>query len=318
MESMTPDPQQERCRDYARKRIEVLLPVFARAAIGDFSEDVRIPEDDDEFSDLYMGVQIMLGVIREELAELERLNRTKSEFVSLASHQLRDPLTAIRWASESLLASKTPERQNPYVEEIHRTSLRLIRLVNELLSVSRLELGLFGGGAGRSHPREAAEAALADLLAQIQAKRLHVLQRYDPNLPELALDAALLRVVVQNLLANAVKYTPDGGRVELEMGVQGGELFIRVSDTGIGIPPREQPQVFEKFFRGERARRFDPDGAGLGLTMAKSIVEHSGGRIWFASERNRGTIFSVSLPVGPGAPAGAPAATAPGTHTAAS
>ncbi len=244
-----------------------------------------------------------IGIERDITKEKE-IDRAKTEIVSLASHQLRTPLTAINWYVEMLRggdAGVLNEKQNEYASEIYTASQRMVKLVNDLLNASRIELGTFIVSPETINMPELMHAVVDDLQPQINAKKIQFTKSFASNLPTITADPKLMQMVLQNLLSNAVKYTPEGGSVTLSIALneQAHMIVISIADTGYGIPKNQQDKIFTRLFRADNARKQDPDGSGLGLYIIKTIVEKSHGTIEFTSEENKGTTFMVSLPASP-------------------
>lgn len=229
------------------------------------------------------------------------IDKAKTEFVSLASHQLRTPLSAINWYAEMLLAGDAGainDEQKKYVEEIYQGNRRMVELVNALLNVSRLDLGTFVVEPEPTEITGIATSVLSELQPQIVQKQLILTTTFAKNLPIMQLDPKLMRIVFQNLLSNAVKYTPKGGSITLKIAKEKTDkLSICVTDTGYGIPKEQQAKIFTKLFRADNVRERETDGTGLGLYMVKAIIQQSGGKVWFESEENKGTTFFVRLPL---------------------
>jgi two-component system cell cycle sensor histidine kinase PleC len=238
--------------------------------------------------------------IAQDITQRKDVDRAKTEFVSLASHQLRTPLSAIRWYSEMLLskyAGILNDKQRQYVEEIYHGNLRMVDLVNALLNTSRIDLGTFAIEPEKTNPVEIANSVLKELAPQIIAKRQAVRMYFDAAPPMYIADAKLLRIIFQNFLSNSVKYTQEEGQIEVEISAKAPDLYIRVTDNGYGIPKSQHNKIFEKLFRADNVRQKDTEGTGLGMYIVKAIVEVSGGKIWFDSEENKGTTFNVLLPL---------------------
>lgn len=238
-------------------------------------------------------------VIRDITHEKE-IDKTKTEFVSLASHQLRTPLTAINWYVEMLLAGDAgvlSEEQRSFMEEISNGNQRMVALVNALLNVSRIDLGTFAIDPSPTNLVEISDNIIEELSPLINTKKTHIIKKYEKYVPLINADPQLTRIVFQNLLSNAVKYTPNEGTVEIDIAKVESEIHIRVKDTGYGIPKKQQSKIFTKLFRADNVVERETDGTGLGLYIVKSIVEQSGGKIWFESKEDDGTIFYVIFPL---------------------
>ena len=246
------------------------------------------------------GDEIFFVGIERDITKEKEIDRAKTEFVSLASHQLRTPLTSIGWYAEMLLsgdAGKLTKDQNQFVNEIYEGNQRMIGLVNSLLNVSRIDLGTFVIEPEPTNIVEIADSVLEELKPQILKKQMNIKKRYDKGIPIIKADPKLIRIIFQNLLSNAVKYTPDKGKVILDIAKRDKDLLIKVVDTGYGIPKGQQVKIFSKFFRADNIQQKDVEGNGLGLYIVKSIIDKSGGKIWFESEENKGTTFYATLPL---------------------
>jgi len=232
---------------------------------------------------------------------LERdIDRAKTEFVSLASHQLRTPLSTVSWYAEMLLsgdAGQLTNGQKKYLKEVYQANRRMIELVNALLNVSRIDLGTFIIDVAPTNLGKVADSVLAELKPQIKERVVSVTKSYDKKLPMIPADAKLLRMVFQNLLSNAIKYTPPNGKVRLTIERKNPDILITVADTGYGIPASQQPKIFSKLFRADNVREKESSGTGLGLYIVESVVKQSGGKIWFDSEENKGSRFYVAIPI---------------------
>jgi len=235
--------------------------------------------------------------------EREReVDKAKTEFVSLASHQLRTPLTMISWYTEMILkgdVGKVVPSQKKYLEEIYYGNKRMIELVNTLLDVSRIELGTLPVRLNPTDIIALTQTILAEQKPQIEKKRHSIIKRFAKNIPVMTTDRQLLKIIIQNLMSNSVEYTAPGGKIEIAISFDDkkGDILIQVSDNGYGIPENQQSKIFTKLFRADNVRAKDTDGTGLGLYIVKSIVNNFGGKIWFKSQENKGSTFYVSLPL---------------------
>lgn len=244
-------------------------------------------------------VEFLISVARDITREKD-IDRAKTEFVSLASHQLRTPLSSINWYAEMLLdgdAGKLNKEQKNFVEAIYKGNQRMVELVNALLNVSRIELGTFSVEPVPTDFKTVAQSVLDELKPMITSKKLKIEFESDPNLKPIPADPKLIRIVFQNLLSNAAKYTPDKGLIQIKIYPEAKKIIIQVKDNGYGIPEDQKDKIFDKLFRADNIREKDTEGTGLGLYIVKSIVESSQGEIRFESEENKGTTFFVSLPL---------------------
>lgn len=236
--------------------------------------------------------------VKKEDIQIEKL---KTDFISLSSHQLRTPLSAVKWFTEILLeqrAGKLNKKQVEYLKEVHHSNERAIALVNDLLQVSRvqegklhLDLTLFDFSA---LVEEIIEANRQEFTGKGITINYEVV---NGPLPKVLADKIKLRRVVENLLNNAIRYTPRGGKVELKLKGTGKSIECAITDSGVGIPANEQDEIFSKFFRATNVTKMQPDGTGLGLFIAKALVETHGGKIWFESYENQGTTFYFTVPI---------------------
>ena len=246
-----------------------------------------------------------ISIVRDISQEVE-VDRAKTEFVSLASHQLRTPLSAINWYTEMLLngdAGSVSTEQRNFLDQVYASSQRMVELVNSLLNVSRLELGTFSVEPETTDITVIADSVLSELKPHITQASLAVETEYASGLPSVLLDQKLVRVVLQNILSNAVKYTQAGGRIRMAISDEAGDahlsvphLLVTVSDNGYGIPRAQHGQIFSKLFRADNVTDKDTEGTGLGLYITKSVMEQTGGSISFVSKEGKGTTFFIAIP----------------------
>ena len=252
-------------------------------------------------------------VVFRDVSKERALDKAKTEFVSLASHQLRTPLSAVNWYVESMLhgdVGKLNETQIEYLQEVYRGNQRMVELVSSLLDVSRLDLGRMVNKPQPTDLGALVKDIQKELKPSIEAKHQRVVARVEPKLPDIYGDPKLLRMIVQNLMSNAVKYTPEKGTVEAtvrraklddlskaKLHHGGPFLFLSVKDTGYGIPKEQQGKIFQKLFRADNVRKMDMEGTGLGLYIVKQVAEKLGGEVWFESIESAGTTFYVVLPL---------------------
>lgn len=240
---------------------------------------------------------VLRNITREKVVE-----RLKTEFVSIAAHQLRTPISAIKWILRMIMdedMGPLTSTQRDHLEKAYSNNERMIKLVNDLLNITRIEEGRFLYKAKRENIINVIEKAILPL--RDLANKNGISFRFSKprgKTPNLSIDKERIALVVQNLVENAIHYTKEG-RVEVvaRFSKSKNEFLFSVSDTGIGIPKDQQPRVFSRFFRGSNAIKTKTEGTGLGLFIAKNIVEAHGGRIWFECQKHKCTTFYFSLPL---------------------
>jgi PAS domain S-box-containing protein len=233
-----------------------------------------------------------------DITRAKEIDRAKTEFVSLASHQLRTPLSSISLASELLLRGVGGEvdiRQKKYLDEIYNSTQRMSDLINALLNISRIELGTF---VVKPEPLDLPgniECVLGELSLQINSKKLKLETNYE-EAPVIKFDRNVFRIIVENLVTNAIRYSPEGSHITVKLERGDNHVLLKITDNGCGIPQEAQGKIFEKLFRAENAKEMNTEGTGLGLYIVKSVAEKAGAKIWFESRVGKGTTFFVSIP----------------------
>jgi len=237
------------------------------------------------------------NLIREQNERLKELDRMKSDFLSTAAHELRTPLTSILGFSEILLKRKLDkERQNRFLKIINEEALSLADLIDELLDVSRIESGR--GFKIKKAPFELREIILKNVdFFKSQTDKHDFEVNIPGDLPSIQADKEKISQVIDNLLSNAVKFSPQGGKIRISVEQANDQVKISVADNGTGIPEKDLPRIFERFYRVNNAFAQGIGGAGLGLSIAKYIVESHGGKIRGESEVGKGSTFSFTLPI---------------------
>jgi two-component system phosphate regulon sensor histidine kinase PhoR len=238
-------------------------------------------------------------VVLHDVTELRRLERVRQDFVANVSHEFKTPLTAIQGFAETLLAGALddPKNNRRFLEIIREHAARLARVTDDLLKLARIEAGKLELEFFPVGLHELIESCTETTLLKASRKKISFQVEVPDGLPRVRGDASLLHDVLQNLLDNAIQYTPAGGRIKLEASLGVNDATVTIADSGIGIPLADQERIFERFYRVDAARSREAGGTGLGLSIAKHIVEAHGGRLWVESAVGRGSKFSFSIPL---------------------
>gem|GEM_PF-2309567 len=279
-----------------RKELQPLYANRETAVVADAFDQMS-----QRLQELYDGLEQKVAERTAELSEanqeLERASRHKSEFLSMVSHEFRTPLTSVITFTELLLADehlKPEQREN--LQDVLESSQTLLRMINDLLDLSRLDAGkikLFRDVLG-----------IQDLMRDVartvhpltEKKRINLVIEPDAKLPLVYADELRISQVLMNLLSNAIKFTPEGGTIRVTASADAEKVTVTVTDTGIGIADEEQARIFEAFRQGQAGRQ-RPEGSGLGLALARSLVELHGGHIWVESRLGEGSKFAFTLPI---------------------
>jgi len=236
----------------------------------------------------------------ENITKDAAIDKAKSEFVSLAAHQLITPLTAILWNLESVRPETLPNEASKVEDPVsmaYNQATSMAALVNQFLNVSRIELGKLSISPEPIDMTAIVSSIVAEQQVIASQKKITIKMEFDKGLPKIQLDKVLIRVVVQNLVSNALKYSNNNGKVVISVTKTKQSVLLSVKDSGIDIPLAQQPQLFTKLFRAENVLTNGSEGNGLGLYLVKSIVSLMKGEISFSSIENEGTTFTVTIPL---------------------
>jgi signal transduction histidine kinase len=289
------------------------------------------PAINSRFTEKFGSLIILHNISREKLIE-----RMKTEFVSLTAHQLRTPLSAIKWTLRLLLdgdLGEITQEQRDFLQRTYNSNERMIHLINDLLNITRIEEGKTIFKLTPSNLENIIQIVIDSLKEKLEMKKINFkYNKPEKELPLIKLDTEKIEIVISNLLDNALSYTPAEGSIEISLNeinnkekakpstsfskplsstgsLAGGParnarpsnagraIEFVIKDSGIGIPKSQQKRIFTKFFRGENVIRMDTEGTGLGMFIAKNIVEAHNGKVWFDSQEGKGTTFHFTLPV---------------------
>jgi two-component system sensor histidine kinase VicK len=240
-------------------------------------------------------------VVLHDISREKIIERMKTEFVSIAAHQLRTPLSAIKWTLKMMLDGDLGEitiAQREFLSKTYRSNERMINLINDLLNVTRIEEGRYLHSPILNDIVPILQFVINSYAGEAEKRQIKLeLKKTKKKVPKLLLDIEKLKLAFQNIVDNALKYTLAKGKVIISVNYNNKEVVVSVKDNGVGIPKEQQGRIFSKFFRGANVMKMETDGSGLGLFIARNIIESHGGRIWFESEAKKGTTFYFAIPI---------------------
>jgi two-component system sensor histidine kinase BaeS len=274
--------------------VQAMMDASQRIAEGNYAERVQVP------GDIHKGEQDELGQLalrfNQMAARLEQTENMRRQLIGDVTHELRTPLTTIKGSMEGLIDGVLPASDETYTQIYHEAD-RLQRLVNDLQELSRVEAGAYELHLSQASLAELVQATIARLGRQFEEKGVALTMQVPSDLPPILMDSDRIGQVLLNLVGNALQYTPAGGSVRIHADHQPGEVQVSVADTGIGIPPEHLPHLFTRFYRVDKSRARSGGGSGIGLTIARHLVEAHGGRIWAESQgAGKGSRFTFTLP----------------------
>jgi signal transduction histidine kinase len=237
-------------------------------------------------------------IFRDITLEYE-IDRMKSDFISLASHQLRTPLSSINMYSQMLYAGymgEVSDKQRAPLRTIIESAERMSQLINTLLNITRIENGTIVVSHKRVDLNDLSEEIVEELRIEAENKDLNLMFKPSTNLPLVRTDRLIMKEILTNLISNAIKYTPRSGSVIVSVRSLKQKVEFRVADTGVGIPNYSKDNIFSKFFRAPNVMRGETTGTGLGLYLVKGMAERLGAEVWFDSELGKGSTFYLTLP----------------------
>ncbi|MBU2545303.1 GHKL domain-containing protein [Patescibacteria group bacterium] len=247
------------------------------------------------------GERINTLIVTHDITREKLSDKMKTEFVTLAAHQLRTPTSGIKWSLGGVLDGsygELNESQKEILTKAYKTNDKVIELVRDLLDVAQIEEGKYLRNLVLTSIEDVIKTVLESRKQEIMNKKLNVeFQREDVQ--KIMLDIEKMEIVFKNILDNAIRYTSIGGKIIITLNrkEKEREVEIHIKDNGIGIPEYEQDRVFTKFFRGSNVMRIDTEGTGLGLYISRNIIEAHGGRVWFESKEKQGTTVHVTIPI---------------------
>lgn len=290
---------EHRTSHFSHRDLRVLRVVAGELVVG-VQNALAIQEIRDLNENLQQRIDVATKELRRSNAQLQRLDETKDEFISMASHQLRTPLTSIKGYLSMLIdgdLGKVSSQQRQVLEEAFLSSERMVHLIGDFLNVSRLQTGKFVIERRETDMATLVEAEVNALRQNAKSRDLTLKYVAPKNITPINIDADKFRQVVMNFIDNAIFYSKPESSIAITLKKVGGFVEFKVKDTGIGVPESEQSGLFGKFFRATNARRTRPDGTGVGLFLAKKVVHDHGGEIIFESKEGKGSTFGFRLPL---------------------
>lgn len=269
--------------------------------IGEALENAQLFEETwKSHQELETKVKLRTRELSQALDEIKQVSKRKSDFISAVSHELRTPLTSIKGYASILISEKLgqiPQKVKERLKKINYHSDDLTQLINDLLDISRIESGKTELDLKTLNLSELVNEALDLLSPQIKEKGLETQITVSKELPKLTADRRQLERVLINLIGNAIKFTPKAGTISVAAKAKDSNMQIDISDTGVGIPAKDLPYIFDEFYRSETAINENIKGSGLGLSLVKYIIAAHNGKIWVKSEIKKGSTFSFTLPL---------------------
>lgn len=239
--------------------------------------------------------------LKKEIEEVKKISETKSDIISITAHQLRTSLSALKWILKMFLdgdVGKLTDEQNQLIQKAYNSNERMLLLVNDLLTLNHTENASIPYNFKKIDIVYLIEQTLFEFSGETNKKDIELIfLKPEKPIPLINCDEEMIRVVIQNLIENAVKYSNQNGKVFVSIKQQENNLQFSIRDTGIGIRNEDKDNVFKKFFRTQNAIEKDAIGSGLGLFTTKNIIEKHNGKIWFENTEGEGTTFFVVLPI---------------------
>jgi len=285
--------------------IKLLVSLLGGEIIEVYEKELQIKENLIlEISAIPMKVseeKIGSLIILHDITQQKLAEEMKTRFVTLAAHQLRTPSSAVKWSMRTLLdgdLGKLTEKQKEMIEKTYQANEKMISLIDDLLNAAKIEEGRYLSNITLSSIEEVIQSVIDNYQDEIKKRRLKFrFIKPEREIPKTMLDVEKIKIAVGNIIDNAVRYTFPGNRISVSIQRDEKKIEIQVQDNGIGIPKHQQKKVFTTFYRGSNAIKMETEGTGLGLFIAKNIIEAHGGKIWFESEQGKGTTFYFTVPI---------------------
>ncbi|MCK4520746.1 HAMP domain-containing histidine kinase [Candidatus Parcubacteria bacterium] len=283
----------------------VMGGIIVITAIGTYLIGTRYFDNPETVALIILGLSTVLFiisfVINHSLEKLAEASRMKSEFISIVSHQLRAPLTNLKWGIELIISEGIEDVKEEnllnFIKMLKENSARMEELINDLLIVSRMEKDGIPEKKERTDLEKIVKKFVFEFKALADASNIKVKFDCQKNLPMIYIDPSQIKLPIENFIDNAVRYTKKAGTVEVKLKQSQNNIYFEVKDQGVGIPKEDQKYIFQKFFRASNALRYQTQGSGLGLFIAKSVIDKMGGKIGFKSYEGKSSTFWFKIPI---------------------
>lgn len=287
------------------ERISPLVSLLGGGLEEHFREELKLDKDlileITSIQIRYQGEKVSTLIILHDVTREKLAEQAKTEFITLAAHQLRTPISGIKWSLQALFDGDLGElnkKQKEIVDQARKTNNKVINLINALLNVAEIEEGKHIKNLTLKNIEELIKSVVQDYEEEIKRKKIEInLTKDSDDIPKVMVDSEKIKIAIDNIINNAVRYTFGGGSIDIVLSKKEKSIEVKIKDTGVGIPLSQQGKLFSKFFRASNIMKIDTEGTGLGLYMSKNIIEAHDGRIWFESEENKGTTFWFSIPI---------------------
>jgi len=275
------------------------------AMISTYIISTRLTEEPEITALITISVSLVIFIIGTVIVQgfdkLLQANKMKTEFIRIASHQLRTPLSSLRWANDLLMQggglSKPTHEQEEYLEIIRDSNQRMLKLINDLLDVTKIEMGNLPMELKPADIKSVAQEVVFDLNPLAKANNVVLNLKIKDGLSLVLSDQEKCKMVFTNLIDNAIKYNKGKESVDIAAEKRGDFIRVSIQDEGVGIPKAQQKNIFQKFFRSDNIMKHQTVGTGLGLFIVKAIIDANKGRVWFESQEDEGTTFYFEIPI---------------------
>ena len=285
--------------NYKTRDMKVLSTIADELVLA-IQNTLSIQEVRDINATLHQRIANATKELRSSNEMLRQLDKAKDEFVSMASHQLRTPLTSVKGYISMVLEGDVGKISNPqrhFLDEAFMSSERMVHLINDFLNISRIQTGKFIIDKHQVDLSKVVEQEIDSLQPSALSRNLEFVYHQPKNFPMVNVDEGKIRQVVMNFADNSLYYSPENTKIVIDLSIDGSDVLFTVKDSGIGVPLGEQAKLFSKFYRASNARKQRPDGTGVGLYLAKKVIDAHGGKIVFESIEGKGSTFGFRLPI---------------------